>query len=124
MQTVGTIPQGKAARQGDVFVFNMDAKAPDDLKFQEVPNVVLAAGTVTGHKHNLIKEDPATIIKSAKGTRKAFGGDRETTFVTVENGNAILAHEEHGNILVQPGLYKVVIQEEFDIIEQMRKVMD
>ena len=123
-QVIGTIPEGKAIRQGDVFVFNENAKAPENLKFTEVPNVVLANGSVTGYKHNVIKQDATTIIKTATGTRKAFGGDRETTFFTVEGGNALLVHEEHDHFLVAPGVYKAIIQEEFDIIEQMRKVQD
>lgn len=124
-QIIGEIPKGKAVRQGDVFVFNVEQAAlPANLKFEAVPSAILAYGSVTGHKHNVISQNGKTTIKSAKGTRKAFGGERETTFLQVIGEPAVLVHEEHNHFLVPEGFYKVIIQEEFDIVEQMRKVQD
>jgi len=68
---------------------------------REGGRVVLAHGEVTGHTHG--------ISSRAANLFEAPGGDR---FLALTRA-AVLTHEEHGNIDLPKGMFKVVRQREY-----------
>jgi hypothetical protein len=95
----------KMYRQGDVLLVEVDAP-PNGLK--EKDNV-LARGEATGHSHRI---EGAKVYVTKDGMQ----------VVQVERA-ARLVHEEHGEIAVGPGLYKVVVQREYTP-QRARQVRD
>lgn len=93
--------------QGDVMLFPVDA-IPDGQKRSGKVHV-LALGEVTGHSHVL---DRAVLVEA--------GGER---YVSVESGSA-LRHEDHGTVVVPSGAYRVIQQQEPDLMDEFRAVMD
>lgn len=92
--------------QGDVLLIGV-SEIPKDAA--AVPGGVVALGEVTGHAHRLTA--PANLYRTSGGEMyiKALGGGS-------------LVHEEH-SALALDGLYRVIIQREFDG-EYSRQVMD
>lgn len=74
--------------------------------------VILAEGEVTGHHHAI--RDSGVGLLEIEGRR----------FLRVPDAGAELQHEEHSTIKVEPGLYEVVIQREYDDAEDWRRVAD
>jgi hypothetical protein len=72
---------------------------------------VLAFGEVSGHKH----------VLSGKGVEFYNAGGQ--VLVSIPK-SAELVHEEHEAITVPKGVYEVVIQREFDLVEGVREVLD
>ena len=100
-------------RQGDVMLRKVDSK-PISAVVGEKDNgrIILAYGEVTGHAH-AIKQNEAEIWVDA-GRR----------WLEVCH-QAELKHEEHATITLPPGIYEVIQQREFSVLEQMsRKVQD
>ena len=73
--------------------------------------VILAAGEVTGHHHAMTDGGVELLEHESKRYLRV-----PTT--------ADLRHEEHSTIPVAPGLYEVVIQREYDDVEEWRRVAD
>ncbi|MBX9687503.1 MAG: hypothetical protein K2X27_12420 [Candidatus Obscuribacterales bacterium] len=101
----------KQYRQGDVLLKQISAIPSGALKAPaDGDRVVLAYGEVTGHAH-AIEAIQATIYKS---------GAQE--FIEVLPG-AVLRHEEHAPIPVEPGIYEIVHQREYEP-NAFRRVID
>lgn len=94
--------------QGDVMLYPVDA-IPDGAEAKAGNRHVLALGEITGHSHVLERASMAVL----DGTR----------YVYVEDGGA-LYHEDHGPIAVPAGTYKVIQQQEPDLLGAMRNVID
>lgn len=98
-------------RQGDVLLQKVDKQinildATEATVDPKVPGrVVLAYGEATGHHHS-ISTDYAKMYE--------WKGDR---LLEVKEG-AVLEHQEHSAITLEPGVYKVVQQREFDPSEE------
>lgn len=108
---VGIVMQKKAVkkqgRQGDVFLTRVK-----ELPANVVPkDQILAYGEATGHKHMLCGAE--VYIDQATDTQYA-----------VLKQETVLKHDEHGAIKFAPGVYKVAIQREFDLVEGVRRVAD
>lgn len=92
----------KQMAQGDVLLIAVD-KIPKNAV--EVPRdgdrVVLAYGEVTGHSHG---------ISDVKARMMRFNGEG---FLEIGGRGATLKHEEHGEITIKPGAYRVVLQREY-----------
>jgi len=93
-------------RQGDVLLRKTDKK----VQGRKLNHCILAWGEVTGHKHQI----------------KAYGSLYQT-----DNGmlleclqDTVLEHEEHAPIPLEKGVYEVIQQREFDIVEGIKQVMD
>lgn len=89
-------------RQGDVLLIPVDV-VPDGA-VQEAPDgerVVLAYGEVTGHAH-------AIDVALAKTFHTG-----EQRYLLVADG-AVLRHEEHSPLTLQPGAYRVQLQREYE----------
>lgn len=102
----------KIIRQGDVLLISADA-IPKGAKKQkpEGGRVVLAHGEVTGHAH--------AIYTPAIAALYGEGLDR---FLKVQE-RATLSHEEHTAAIMEPGIYRVIIQTEYTP-EELRNVAD
>lgn len=92
-------------RQGDVLLVPVEAKEKVTVRGRrpEEPDggrVVLAYGEVTGHAHALPATDAALFL---------LGGER---LLRVKRPTA-LRHEEHGEIPLRPGLYRVLRQRQY-----------
>lgn len=103
-------------RQGDVYVMRTDEKMPADVKLvaREKGRVVLAYGEVTGHAHVIEDEDTELFTTAA---------DAIDRWLRVGTSGAVLTHDEHGPITLDPGIYKVRIQREY-APEANRRVAD
>lgn len=94
-------------RQGDVLLKTVD-KIPNNLDKED--KCILAYGEVTGHKHQILKNGMLM-----KNKDKSY-------LKMIDDG--ILKHEEHSAINVPKGEYEVIIQREFDLLGEVRSVMD
>ena len=77
-------------------------------------NLTIAEGEVTGHKHILVAE-PKSQIEIAK--------DEFGYFVKINQGQAVLTHEQHQPQTIEKGLYWFGTQWEYDELKE-RKVQD
>ena len=100
-------------RQGDVFVEKILA-LPEGCN--RVPGVggriILALGEATGHAHAIAVEDDVALLEK---------GDER--FLEVKSP-AVLRHEEHSAVVIEPGVYRVVRQREYSKIDEYRTVSD
>lgn len=79
---------------------------------------IAAEGEVTGHAHALASPD-ASIYELIDVE------DMPQRFLKVEGeASAHISHEEHGTLVVPPGLYEIRIAREWDPVEGIRRVMD
>lgn len=98
-------------RQGDVLIERI-ATLPKGLTKQKTHSrIILAHGEVTGHHHSLAA-DPADWWKDDKGEQ----------FLTVKE-TALVEHQEHAPITLEPGHYRVLRQREYSP-EAIRNVAD
>lgn len=114
------LESGEFVRHGDLRVTRID-QMPANVK--QVEGNVLAEGEVTGHFHRL--EGTATLYKSETD---------ELFFQLMDN--CMLNHEEHNKtklpngertadpIQLEPGVYKVQRQDEYDQFEGWEAVRD
>lgn len=109
---------GCLLRQGDVLLMRVAAVPPGAVEedLAKADRVVLAYGEVTGHAH-AIHRDPDTQHFPVRAWNA--GAER---FIQVLEKTA-LRHEEHSQIPMPPGVYKVVHQQEYTP-EEIRRVAD
>lgn len=88
-------------RQGDVLLVKV-AKLPEGCEKERYKErIVLAYGEVTGHAHAISPAAASYFIYE------------NTNYLQVDQPTN-LVHEEHDAIAVEPGIYKVVRQREYD----------
>jgi hypothetical protein len=97
-------------RQGDVLLANIDT-LPEDV--QRRPDLVLAEGELTGHKHRIQDESTAEL----------WAGKDGLLYLKVIANEATLIHDEHGAIRLERGMYRVWQQREYSP-EKFRTVYD
>ncbi|MAO89113.1 MAG: hypothetical protein CL880_01085 [Dehalococcoidia bacterium] len=73
---------------------------------------VLAEGEATGHTHRLVGQAQILEHEAADGTVEKFVDAKQ---------DSQLVHQEHNTIDIPKGVYRVVQEREFDVIEQMSK---
>ncbi len=95
----------KQFRQGDVYLVEV-SQSVEGLKpvEREAGRVVLAHGEVTGHSH---------AIAAPEATLYALNEQTLDRLLRVEKRVA-LNHEEHGEIQLPAGTYRVTIQREYE----------
>jgi hypothetical protein len=114
----------KMIRQGDIFLNADSAYTVSELPpgaIEITPKtgcVVLAYGKVTGHAHAIY--DTMTDDGSPKARLWSAGAERFLQVIVATS----LKHEEHSAPILQPGIYKLPIQMEYDRSEGLRKVAD
>lgn len=110
-------------RQGDVFLAAIDP--PKDLG-AEVPReggaVVLALGESSGHRHQIAK-GAKLFARGAERFLHVSAKGGATVRVTSDKG-APLAEERHEPVKLPPGTYKVTIQREWSLDQEVRRVQD
>jgi len=94
-------------RSGDVL---LEKVGKIKIKMKTAKDVVLAEGEVTGHRHVLLGQ---TLVGQ-------YGNER---YVQLEN-EAELVHEEHDTVIVPKGTYKVRLQREVNLADEVRQVLD
>lgn len=100
-------------RHGDLILMPIN-ELPDFDKLTETGSTVLAVGETTGHKHQI------------RGSQVlVYEDEAQTKYVSIK-GSAQLVHEEHNTIDLEPGVYKVINEREFDpFLEEIeRRVQD
>lgn len=105
----------KLVRQGDVLLVPVEALPEDATEApRDKGRLVLAYGEVTGHAH-VIDAPPETA----------------TLFTTADNARFLrilavsdLVHEEHGTVTVEPGIYRLPPQVEYNDQMEPRRVLD
>lgn len=94
-------------RQGDVLL--VEEPAPPsrlETKARMRGPLVLAEGELTGHAH---------VVDDQRASLAEFPGE---VFLVVEEGAPVaLRHEEHDELNVMPGVYRVVQQRQLDSLE-------
>ena len=93
-------------RQGDVLLRKI-GRLPTGLVAKDR---TLAVGEITGHHHTL-------------NAGKVFVDSGGQQFVQLA-APTVLAHQEHAPLAVPKGVYQVVLQREFDVVEGVRRVLD
>ena len=97
------------ARQGDVFVQRVPARQPAGPQIGTQSSVVLADGEATGHAHRVVAVDQSCDERPAAQVFEERSGHR---FLLVER-TCVLTHDEHRPIALDPGLYRITIQREY-----------
>lgn len=98
----------KVYRQGDVLIMRVDS-IPAEA--QPAPDLILAHGEVTGHKHQIL---------DAKRVKRYVA--ERLQYLAVK-AKVQVQHEEHSPITLPPGEYVVMIQQEYTP-GALRAVMD
>jgi hypothetical protein len=101
----------KILRQGDVLLVKV-AALPNASKDTTKGDIILAHGEVTGHAHRIKTPAKKAVLWNAGAER--FLQAMETVTLT---------HEEHSAITIEPGIYRVAIQQEYTP-EELRRVAD
>lgn len=93
----------KLFRQGDVLLERV-ISIPKTAKHVKVEGeIVLAYGEATGH-HHAIRNGNATLYRDPK---------TQASYVEIAESLALLEHEEHAPITLEPGIYSVFLQREY-----------
>lgn len=104
------------ARHGDVDIFRVTS-LPKNLKM--VKGSTIAFGEATGHHHTLFAEDLGTQITQYLDELS------QKTYFKIEGGKALLKHQEHREIILNPGNYEVNIEQEHDyFLNEAKRVLD
>ena len=101
------------ARHGDLLFKTIDKLPKKCRKISEGVNNVLALGEFTGHKHTLVTTAPVKILE--------LGGQK---FFEIKE-TAEVNHDEHKTIKLEPGIYRMTNEREYDyFLEESKKVVD
>ena len=99
-------------RQGDVLLVRVDRTPKMTAVPRNGSRIVLAYGEATGHAH-AITDEQVTLYDAPKGER----------YLRIVQKPALLLHEEHREITLPPGLYRVRRQREYSLTD-IRQVVD
>lgn len=93
----------KIIRQGDVLAVKISSLPAGATKTRlDKGDIILAYGEVTGHAHRIKKPEEKALLWDAGAER--FLQVMETVSLT---------HEEHKMAEFEPGIYRIVIQQEY-----------
>lgn len=100
-------------RQGDVLIEYVDNIPTDAAPIQaESGRNIMARGEATGHHHS-----------TASGSSALLSTLNRDMYLLVQEGDALLEHQEHAAIRIPVGNYRVTIQREYSPAE-IRNVKD
>jgi len=95
-------------RHGDIILKPIE-KLPENLKVVSKENeFVLARGETTGHKHLLVAEEPQSM---------EILQDKNGRYYLKFYKPVKLTHEEHKTLTIEPGIYEVFREREYDYFE-------
>lgn len=102
-------------RHGDLPIYPVE-KLPKGKEIKHSGSFVLAEGTTTGHKHLLSVKKPSNLT--------IYEVEKELHAISLKT-KGMLSHEEHKTIMLEPGLYVIGREQEFDHFSQaVQKVID
>ena len=104
--------QATMHRQGDLLFIRVEELPAHTKKGSKV----LREGEVTGHLHQV-----ATETAEVRDLVRGWGEDLK--FVVAEEETQI-THDEHGTIVLAPGIWQVVVQREYEPLSESRLVND
>jgi len=107
------------AHQGDIFFERLDGVPKGytyNAELSSKGRIVLAEGEVTGHFH-AIEEDTDTVVLSP---REKAAIDDLILHVRRPEG-VVVQHPEHGPITLEPGIWKVKRQREYEYGSESRE---
>lgn len=87
-------------------------KAKKEEGFEKADKAVLAFGEVSGHSHQIL--EPVFVKKEHNGLASEL---------ILENP-VELVHEEHDLVTLPKGEADIIIQQEYDVINGVRQVLD
>jgi hypothetical protein len=101
-------------RQGDILLVAIEAlphtAAPvPPARFDGLLRHVLAVGEATGHAHTLLADGRVELYRAPEADP-----DLTTGYLAVHGDGAVLEHQEHRELPLPAGLYRVVQQREYD----------
>lgn len=115
-QRAGPMSSGEHALHGDVIIFGENALPSNFDQMDKVKDACLAYGEATGHLHQIIGRPEAFDLRECQKTKVKY-------LRVVEP--VMLRHQEHSPIEIDPGVYKIGIQREYDPFEKLtRQVAD
>jgi len=102
--------------QGDVSLIS-GVSIPKEVILKPIPKngVIVAEGEITGHNHLITKERENVEVE--------FGQDEKGFYFKIANGSAVIKHQEHAPITLNPGTWFVAHQWEYSELED-RRVQD
>lgn len=106
-------------RHGDLSFHPIKEVPRDVIEIIHNGKYVLARGEHTGHQHVLTLDKPEELKIFKDATGRMFFAISEKT------RNAVITHEEHKTIVLEPGIYEMRHEREFDYcLNETRKVQD
>lgn len=100
-------------RHGDLLINSVDKIPTGVKKFSSGKLNKLALGETTGHAHTLVTDVDVEVYEL----------DGVKYFELPVEGE--LTHEEHKTITIEPDIYKVLVEREFDYVsKEIEKVRD
>jgi len=100
-------------RQGDVLLSSVKSLPDSVQKSEDKGPIILAWGEATGHHHS---------IKN-KNVTKYVDPETMATYIEVAEAMALLEHQEHATIIIEPGIYRVGLQREYHP-QEIKRVVD
>lgn len=100
----------KIYRHGDVLIRELKTLPAGVKTIKPTKQAVLAEGEATGHYHRLSCENDAIQLL-----------EHEMARYLVLSDTCQLTHEEHAALSIDSGIYEIVMEREWDYIENQRK---
>ena len=97
-------------RHGDVGLRRIKALPKGVREVERKGDIILAEGEVTGHAHRIADKTVSVWMVA------------EQRYIVLDKP-AVLDHEEHGPVTVEPGIYEVLRQREYTDVG-LRRVTD
>lgn len=116
-------------RHGDMILFKISAERAEKMVQRVTNELTVGLGEVSGHAHKIRPVGPkAEVLEFSEnfensGTQEFI--ERPSVIFQVKGGNAVISHEEHAPVILEPGLYERIIQVNFDpFADELRRVRD
>jgi hypothetical protein len=112
-------------RQGDVLLVRVVSLPKNVTEITPDGDIILAHGEVTGHAHRLALPPMIYGVDNGKQVAmlerkvKLWDAGAERFIQVLEK--TVLTHEEHSAVPIEPGVYKVIRQKEYDPAEAARQ---
>lgn len=114
-QEIKDYKPGSYALHGDV-ILRLESLPDDFASMEKVEDNCLAYGELTGHAHAIVGEPHQFQLRECRETKMRH-------LRVVEP--VLLKHQEHEQIKLPPGDYRIDIQREYDPFEKLsRRVVD
>lgn len=123
----------KTIRHGDMVLFKLNPEAEQAFKNEKrrnVEKVIVGLGEVTGHSHDVVCDENATINVISNNEKLDEMTNEEIATMDklifeISNGGAVITHDEHDVISLEEGTWMRSFQVEYNPFkEEVDKVKD